>query len=308
MKPSCAILIPNYNGREIMAECLPSVVDAVARRGAGDSIVLLDNASADDSAEFVEREFPGVRVMRFRENLRMFAINAAAREIDSELLLFLNNDMIVEPDFLDPLLAAFADPAVFAATGKVLQWDRSSVQGCRRRAVWSKGWFWYLNDLESLDRPGVTLHALGGQSAYRREMFLALGGFDELFSPLYHEDLDISWRAYKRGWKVVYDPASVMYHKGATTAKKVHTRRALDVMMKKNLFLFIWKNIHDPLMWAEHWAALPARLAAAAARRDTVTLEAFRRAATEMPAAMKSRAGAMKEKILTDRQALALLR
>ncbi|MFH1540211.1 MAG: glycosyltransferase [bacterium] len=308
MKPSCAILIPTYNGRDILAECLPSVVEAVEKRGAGDEIVILDNDSEDDTVKFIGREFPTVRVMQMGDNLRIFAINVAAREIDRELLFFLNNDMIVSPGFLDPMLEHFAAPDVFAVTGKVLQWDRRTVQGCRRRAVFSKGWFWYVNDLASLDRPGITCHALGGQSAYRREMFLALGCFDELFSPLYHEDLDITYRACKRGWKAVYEPRGVMYHKGAATAGKLHTRHALDVMMRKNMFLFIWKNIHDPRLWASHWAALYFRLIVAAARGDRAFVQGFFRALRERPAAMQRRAAAKAEAKLGDREALKILR
>ncbi|MEW6202338.1 MAG: glycosyltransferase [bacterium] len=308
MKPPCSILIPNYNGREILSECLPSVVEAVRRRGCIDEIIVIDNGSSDDSQDFIRAKFPDVKILPLPENRAIFAVNDGARIAANEIIILLNNDMIVAPDFIDPLLEHFADEAVFAATGKVYQWDRATIQGCRRRAAFAHGFFYYINDLDDTDTAGLTLHALGGQSAYHRAKFLELGGFDTLFSPFYHEDLDISYRACKRGWKIIYEPRSIMYHRGAATAGKIYSRRELDVFLQKNLFLFIWKNIHDPSLWAEHWCLALLRLAFTAVRGDLSHSAGFFRALRQFRAAMQHRAEAKAQARLSDREVLRLLK
>ena len=308
MKLTCTILIPNYNGKEMLSECLPSIMDAVKRRGDRDEIIVIDNASTDDSTAFLRSEYPQVKTLSLTENRAIFAVNDGARAAQNEIMVLLNNDMIVEPDFLDPMLEHFADEAVFAVTGKVYQWNKSTIQGCRRRAVFSRGFFWYVNDLAAPDSQGLTLHALGGQSAYHKTKFLELCGFDTLFSPFYHEDLDISYRAYKRGWRIVYEPRSVMYHRGAATAGKLYSRGELDIFLQKNLFLFIWKNIHDPALWAQHWCLLVPRLILSAVRGDLSHAFGFFGAVRQFRPAMRRRAEARVEARISDREVLRLLK
>lgn len=255
---SCSILIPTYNGADILDECLPSVVEQVDSRGNTDEILVIDNASSDGTKQLLDEKFPSVSTLRLEENKAIFALNDGAEAARHPYLFFLNNDMILKPGCIDELLAPFDASDVFAVTGKVYQWDRSTVQAGRRRPAFGKGWFWYLP--AGNDDAGVTIHALGGQSIFHREKFLRLGGIDPLFSPFYHEDLDISWRAYRNGWRIHYNPAAEMIHRGAATAGRLFTPAQIKTIMQKNLFLFIWKNIHDPLLTASHIAWLLPRL------------------------------------------------
>lgn len=284
---SCSILIPTYNGRDILAECLPSVIEAVAARGGADEIVVLDNAGVDGTAGFLAESFPSVRVLPLYENKAIFALNDGARAARREYLFFLNNDMLLNPGCIDALLAPFDSPDVFAVTGKVYQWDRSTVQAARRRPAFHRGWFWYL-PADAPDRPGLTLHALGGQSIFHKEKFISLGGLDPLFSPFYHEDLDISWRALKHGWRILFEPRAEMIHKGAATAGRIYSKREIETIMQKNMFLFIWKNLRDPVLVRNHALWLPARLASAAATGDFAFPDGFRAALPRMPAALKA--------------------
>lgn len=300
-----SIIIPTYNGRDILEECLPSIAAELERRGNIDELLIVDNASTDSTGEFIAENYPAARVLRLEQNIAIFALNRAARATSSKYLFFLNNDMLLEPGCIDALLEKL-DEDVFAVTGKVLQWDRSTVQAGRRRAVYERGMFWYL-PWPGPDITGETLHALGGQSIFDREKFLALDGIDPLFSPFYHEDLDISWRAWRRGWRIIYEPSAVMIHRGAVTASRMYSREQLDAFMSKNIFLFIWKNLHDAGMTAQHAAWLIPRLARAALKRDRVFLRGFAGALTQLPAAMRSRKAAAKGAKIPDADVLKTL-
>jgi GT2 family glycosyltransferase len=284
---NCSILIPTFNGREILAECLPTVIADVESRGGGDEIIILDNASCDGTRAFIEEEYPLARVVVLTENKAIFALNDGARAAKHEYLFFLNNDMLLKPGCISSLLDSFEASDVFAVTGKVYQWDGRTVQAARRRPAFNHGYFWYLPAKEP-DAPGITLHALGGQSVFHREKFLSLGGLDPLFSPFYHEDLDISWRALKRGWRILYEPHAEMIHKGAATAGKMFTKLEIETIMRKNLFLFMWKNLRDPALAnsVRFWTA--PRAMRAAATGDRTWLTGFTAAMKQAAAATKA--------------------
>jgi len=265
-------------------------------------LLIVDNASTDETGAFIAENFPRARVLRLEQNVAIFAMNRAARATSNKYLFFLNNDMLLDPFCIDRMLEKFEDD-VFAVTGKVFQWDRNTVQAGRRRAVYERGMFWYL-PWPGRDAAGDTLHALGGQSIFDREKFLALDGLDPLFSPFYHEDLDISWRAYRRGWRVLYEPSATMIHRGAVTASRMYTREQLDSFMSKNMFLFIWKNLHDAGMTAQHAAWLAPRLARAVLKRDRVFLRGFAGALAQLPAAIRSRQAAGKGAKVSDADVL----
>jgi len=287
MNQYCSILIPTYNGKEILEECLPSVVEQVEARGGNDEILVLDNASTDDTRDFLGSVFPSVKFLSLGENKAIFALNDGAAAADNPYLFFLNNDMILKPGCIDALLRPFDDDSIFAVTGKVYQWDGSTVQAGRRRPVFNRGYFWYL--AAETDTAGITLHALGGQSIFHRDKFFELGGIDPLFSPFYHEDLDLSWRALKNGWKIIYTPEAEMIHRGAATAGKMYTKEQIRTIMQKNLFLFIWKNIHDPRLFGSHLSWLVPRLFKELAGGNRAFAEGLLGALKQLPGAMESR-------------------
>ena len=85
----------------------------------------------------------------------------------------------------------------------------------------------------------------GGSSAFDRQKFLELGGFDKLFEPFYLEDTDLGYLAWKRGWQVLYQPQSLVYHEHRGTIGKRFSEKQIRAVLKKNYILWVWKNVHD---------------------------------------------------------------
>ncbi len=245
----CAsVVIPNWNGRSLLEKCLPSVIAAVAEN-VDNEIIIVDNGSSDGSAAFVETHFPHVRVIRCEENLGFGeGSNLGIRNAKNDIIVLLNNDMRVEPDFLAPLLKPFADPLVFSVSCQVFFSDPNRL---REESGLTQGW-WDCGRLRVTHRTGDSVqrefpcfYGGGGSSAYDRRKFLELGGFDGIFRPFYYEDTDLGFMAWKRGWKVLYQPRSIVHHDHRGTIARNFSDPQIQVAVKKNVILFSWKNIHD---------------------------------------------------------------
>ncbi len=217
--PRASIIIPNWNGLRLLRPCLDALrAQTLAER----EVIVVDNASTDGSAEVLAAEYPEVRVLRLPRNLGYAGgCNAGIRSARGSVLVLLNNDTEVEPDWLAELLAALdRHPRAGAAASRMMSWaDRSVVNAAGdlfhanglpdSRGVWQPyGPPW--------DEEVLVFGASGGAAAYRREMLDDTGLLDErLF--MYCEDVDLAWRAQLLGWGTVYAPRAVVYHHMSAT-------------------------------------------------------------------------------------------
>ena len=305
-----SLIISSWNGRHLLETCLPRALRAVAYDGGDHEIIVVDDASTDDTVVFVPREFPEVKLLALPRNLRFAgANNAAARAAKGDILVFLNNDMHVAQDFLRPLLRHFEDPRVFAATARLEMEPRWLAGGWIRetglvRARFENGFFVLQHDEPTSDQPVRVLYAGGGSSAVRRDRFLELGGFDRIFRPFYFEDLDVSYRAQKRGWQVIYEPRSSMLHAHRqTNSPENFPGGYVDLMFGKNSLLFTWKVLTDADLLRRHFCSLGRRLMRSATEPRMPAF--FLRAALQLPGLLASRRRARSGLLLTDRQVLA---
>jgi O-antigen biosynthesis protein len=293
---SASILILNWNGKDLLEECLPSVVDAVKADGGDHEIIVIDNGSTDDSAAFLEAHYPQVKIVRLDRNYSFIGgYNRGIQAAKNDIVVLLNNDMLVDPGFLRPLLDGFTDDRVFAVSSQIFFSDptRRREETGKTRVHWSWGLPVYSHELpdEQDDRLGYTpaFWLGGGSAAVDRKKLLEIGGFDPLLSPLYMEDVDLSYQAWKRGWVVLFCPASKVIHKHRSTSGRLD-RVYLERLIKRNRLLFIWKNITDPRMALEHLLTLPLlalRRSWGAGFRETVIV--FGMALVKLPAVIRSR-------------------
>ncbi len=224
----------------------------MAEAGGNHEIIVVDDASSDDTVAWMQHEYPQIKLLALPKNLRFAgANNAAARIATGDILLFLNNDMLVEPDFLPPLLAPFEDDDVFAVTAYIQMAPRL-VEGslvCETGLVRGRsenGFLVLQHDKPESGDPIPVIYAGGGSSAWRKDRFLALGGFDTLFRPFYSEDLDVSYQGQKHGWRVLFQPQSRMEHKHRQTNNPKHFPAwYVERMFLKNALLFLWKAQTD---------------------------------------------------------------
>ena len=245
---SASVVIPNWNGRDLLGKYLPSVIAALSGSPQNE-IIVVDNGSEDGSAQFVREHFPQVRVLALERNLGFGGgSNAGFQAARNDIVVLLNSDMRVERSFLQPLLDGFDDDKTFAVSCQIFFSDPSKP---REETGLTEGW-WSQGGLRVRHRIEPEIRQLypcfyggGGSCAFDRKKFLELGGFDELLKPFYLEDTDLGYLAWKRGWKVLYQPASVVYHEHRGTIGKRFSEAYIQAVLKKNFLLFTWKNIHD---------------------------------------------------------------
>jgi GT2 family glycosyltransferase len=215
-RPLVSALVINWNGARDLERGLPSLVAQSYRPF---EIVVMDNASSDDSAEVVRR-FPQVRWVQLDRNLGLApAMNRGAQIAAGQLLLFLNNDIRLDQDFVsrlaDELLRA---PDVFCVDGMQYDWDGREVIHAATFLAAEGGGELAIKIFPGIythqQRPNVPTDVFTGSAAnmmVKRDMFATLGGFDDriLFG---YEDLDVCWRAQLHGWRTVYVPSAVSWH------------------------------------------------------------------------------------------------
>jgi len=306
---AASIVIPNWNGRDLLEKYLPSV-RAAALRLPGSEVIVVDNGSTDGSAAFVRERFPEVRILALPQNLGFGGgSNAGFRAAKHDVVVLLNSDMRVEPDFLGPLLAGFSDEGVFSVACQIFFSDPYKP---REETGLTESW-WQRGSLRVRHRADPAIRDLypcsyggGGSCAYDRRKFLELGGFDELLSPFYLEDTDLGYQAWKRGWKNFYQPASVVYHEHRGTIGRRFSEAYIQGVLKKNFLLFTWKNIHEWPRLLNHffyaWSgAFLSWLAGDSPERSTFS--GLARATLQLPQALASRSRARRLAAISDTEA-----
>lgn len=246
--PTVTIIVLNYNGLEHLKDCFSSLteLDYPAERL---RLMLVDNASTDGSVEYMQARYPQVRLVRSEENVGFGSgNNLGAREATGQYVVFLNNDMWVLPQFVRGLVKSVqSGPDVVCAGAKILNWDgtrfdfagsAADFAGHAYQIGWGKP---FTPDRFAEIQP--TLFACGGAMMIDRQVFLDVGGFDDDYF-IYYEDLDLGWRLWLLGYKVVFAPDAVVHHRHHGTMDSFSDYRK-RVLFKRNALYTVLKNYSD---------------------------------------------------------------
>jgi GT2 family glycosyltransferase len=260
--PRATVAIVNWNGRHLLETCLPSVFALDYPRDELECVVV-DNGSTDGSLVWLHAFWPQVRVVAHPDN-RGFAAGAndAAEAASGQVVAFLNNDCRVEPKWLRHLVDALGAEGAVAAGSCMLDWDGHRIDfdgavmnfhGHGSNCGWGRP---YVVDRSRAPEPA--LFACGGAMAVDRARFLAADGFDADYFA-YFEDVDLGWRLWVEGERVLYVPAAVAFHR--------HHGSGMDRMrwrqlLERNALISLFKNYDD----ANLEIVLPAARALLAAR------------------------------------------
>jgi len=253
-----SIIIPNYNGKHLLEKNLPRVIKEIAKlRNFETEVIIVDDGSSDDSVKFIKEltswrvnEFnnslinnkPIIKLIKNEKNLGFSAtVNRGVRAASGEVVVLLNTDVYPEEGFLKAVLPHFKDPKVFAVgmLDKSIE-NEEIVRRGRGIAEWRRGFYIHRRgEINKTDTAWVS----GGSGVFRRSIFLKFGGFDEIYNPFYWEDIDLSYRALKDGYKILFEPKSCVVHKHEEgVIKSKFPPWKIKSISFRNQFLFVWKN------------------------------------------------------------------
>jgi len=218
--PKVSIIIVNYNGKELLQKCLDSLLKVNYDNF---EIILVDNNSTDGSVEFITKNYPSLIIIKLDSN-KGFAEpnNVAAKISKGKYLLFLNNDTVVTPNFISEMVKVMETDKKIAICQSLLLKPDGSVD--------SSGDFIdhlgvVYNSKTKIDEIREVSSARGASMLVRSDIFEKLDGFDQKFFVTF-EDVDLCWRSWILGYRVLIIPTSIVYHEGGITIKKIKSEIA----------------------------------------------------------------------------------
>lgn len=306
-----SIIIPNYNGEALLKKNLPAVLKAAkyfqSKSGDEVEIIVVDDGSTDSSESVISNfQFPSsnFQLIRNRKNLGFSStVNRGVKDACGELVVLLNTDVSPEEDFLIPLLKHFEDPNIFAVgcMDKSMEEDKIVLRG-RGLGRWEKGFL--IHRKGEVDKIN-TLWVSGGSGAFRKNIWQKLGGLNELYNPFYWEDIDISYRALKSGYKILFEPKSIVVHEHIIGAiKSKYSSSKIKTIAYRNQFIFVWNNSTNLTMWS-HLAWLPYHFLVRLKSKDWNFFVGFFNALILFPKIIKSSSRAKKLFVMKDRDVIA---
>lgn len=256
---AASVVIPNWNGRDLLEKYLPSILDALAGNRRNE-VIVVDNGSTDGSVAFLKSNFPQIRVLPLDRNYGFGGgSNRGFEAARNDIVVLLNSDMRVAGDFLQPLLDGFQSPDIFAVSCQIFFGDATKrrEETGHTQAWWERGMLRARHHAdETIDTLWPCFYGGGGSCAFDRRKFLELGGFDALLRPFYMEDSDLGLMAWKRGWRIFYQPKSRVWHEHRGTIGRKFSRTYIEGVIRKNAILYAWKNAHVPSRLLAHFGWL----------------------------------------------------
>jgi GT2 family glycosyltransferase len=227
--PKVSIIMPTFNGLELLKISIPSVLRT---HYPNIEVIVVDNGSSDGSVSFLSKVYPTVSVISLKENKGIvIPHNLGASATRGSLVSFLNNDMEVDPDWLLPLVSAVeSNECVAGCDSKYINYyerDKIDPVGGAGRFIDKYG--------NAVNRGGgeidkgqfnVQEEVFHGLSIFKKDLFMKVGGFDESFFG-YFDETDLCWRLHRLGYKILFVPESVIYHMGSATSSVGGSKKKL---------------------------------------------------------------------------------
>jgi GT2 family glycosyltransferase len=280
------IVIPNYNGSHLIEKNLSAVIKSM--EGYSGKIIIVDDGSAVEDKEKLRKFLKGKEGILFIEHdvNKGFssAVNTGVKTATGDYVTLLNSDVSPSGHFLFSALQKLEnDPNLFAVgcMDESIEGDKKVLRG-RGIAVWKKGMLHHMRgEVDKAD----TFWVSGGSSVFRRSIYKQLGGMDEIFNPFYWEDIDLSYRAQKAGYKIIFDKRCVVKHMhDEGSIKTFFAKNTITSTAYRNQFIFIWKNITNYYFLLNHFIFLPVNCYGALRRGDKNFFNGLFLAVGQLPA------------------------
>lgn len=239
IRKSISIVIPNYNGKHLLMEYLPYTLQAIKNTGVVFEIIVVDDCSNDGSVEFMKTEYPELILLINPENKGFsYSCNRGIEISQYQLILLLNSDVKLAPDYFDPLWKYFLGWDTFGVMGRIIDMESENIQDAGRIPKFNgfklkTDYFYYT---ENGGHRLYTFYLSGANALVDAVKLKKIGGFYELFSPFYCEDMELSIRAWKLNWKCYYEHEAICRHQVSASTKNYATSKWVKSIYYRNRF------------------------------------------------------------------------
>jgi len=236
--PRVSVVIPNYNGEKYLRGCLESLS---LQNDLDFETIIIDNASQDSDYKWIEEAYPDIIFKRLDKNYGFSpAVNVGIKMAQGEYVLLLNNDTVVEQDFISQMVKAIEkDERIFGVSSKMIVYQNNSIMDDAGDEYTILGWTLKRGDgkpVEQFNESKKVFSACAGAALYRKRVFEEMGLFDEDFFA-YMEDVDVSYRARIYGYYNVYCPEAKVYHIGSATSGSKYNAFKVRLAARNNVYV-----------------------------------------------------------------------
>lgn len=235
------LVIPTVNGLSLLQKHLPTVIKLSPQVR---HFIIVDDGSIDSTSDYLKKLSPKIKVVTNTVNVGFTrAVNQGFAASDADFIVLINNDVEPLTNYLKSSLKLLENPKVFAVT---FNEENSSYP----LVSWRDGKYQYLPGTDKT-RLALSAWASGGSAIFRRVLWNELGGFNPIYSPGYWEDIDLGWRAWKAGYRILWDPEARVDHQHESTFSKLKPG-FVNLIKQRNELLFIWQNFSDWQLRLDH--------------------------------------------------------
>lgn len=246
MKPLFSVILVNYNGRDFILDCIGSVLKSTYPNF---EIILVDNASCDDSINLIEQRFSKeqrLKIIKNEKNLHFAeGNNVGIKNSKGDFVILLNNDTEVETNWLEEIEFVMREPSIGASQPKILCHDNHGIIDNAGNYFDALGYTHGRGHLEKdtyqYEKIEDIFFAAGTAMVIRSSILKEVGLLDSQYL-IYAEDVDLSWRIRLKGYRIVYIPKSLVYHKGSKTVLKFPGKITTTMLSRKNRLATLIKN------------------------------------------------------------------
>jgi len=239
IKKSVSVIIPNYNGKHLLEQYIPFTLEAVQTAEITYEIIIVDDCSTDDSTDFIRAKYPEIILIVNPENKGFsYSCNQGINVAQHELILLLNSDVKLTPGYFEHQWKYFSRWDTFGVMGQIKDMNGEQIQDAARLPKWNglklkTAYFYYTTDDSNRL---LTLYLSGANALIDAAKLKEIGGFYELFSPFYCEDMEMSLRAWRLKWNCYYEHKAVCMHEVSASTKNYEKANRVKSIYYRNRF------------------------------------------------------------------------
>lgn len=291
-------MIPVYKNRELFLKNLAHNYPFLQKH----EVIIIDDAYDPKLEKIIHERYPSIIYLKNDVNLGFAGtVNKGVKKAQGEYIFLLNSDVkLLDAHFEKAVVSLQKDKRLFAVS--FMQKEKNGELVGKNTIFFRRGFLFHRKVKDT--RPDINGWAEGGASIVRKQYFDELDGFDTLYAPFYWEDIDLSYRAYKRGWRVLFDPGILVEHHHESTIGKYFDKRRVKTIAFRNQLIFMWKNIADGDLFLSHLFFLPFHMVYCASKKEWEFFLGLWKALFYIPSVWQKRRSGVDNNMFSDREVL----